>query len=302
MKNLFILMLSCLFIFVACANGSSSSEAKNDKEDNNSSVETIVPRTEVNGKIGKFESPYEVGDIVFNDGSAIPYSTELTLTAEQKSAAIAIIFYKGKGLNNGNDTATNRTLGVGLKHDRYVAWCQESVAAEDKEITTIECEFSGNKGNYIFTDSTANRRNGSNNLELIGEFLSTIDGVTDDTTGDGAATRYPAFYFAKNYKNTATNLKGTSYETGWYLPSFAELYQIYYCSKNSQNAVDVDVVSELCNGDKFGYEWYLSSTQHKVRSAWDEYLVSVFSFEDDSWKGCFKKNPIYCVCAIREFN
>ncbi len=302
MKKHIIILVASLCIFMGCSNGNGNGGDKKSKGDNNSSGDTDEQRTEVIGKIGKYESPYRVGDIVFNDGSAIPYSTELTLTAEQKSAAIAIIFYKGKGLNNGNDTATNRTLGVGLKHSRYVAWCEESVAAEDKGIPTIACEFSVKKGNYIFNDSTANHRNGSNNLELIGEFLSTIDGVTDDTTGDGAATRYPAFYFAKNYKNTATNLKGTSYETGWYLPSFAELYQIYYCSTNSQNAVDVDVVSELCNGDKFGDAWYWSSTPKIVSAAWDKYLASVFSFEDDSWKGCYKKNSLYCVCAIREFN
>lgn len=42
----------------------------------------------------------EVGDIVFNDGSATPYTTELTLTPEQKDAAIAVIFYVGTGLNS----------------------------------------------------------------------------------------------------------------------------------------------------------------------------------------------------------
>lgn len=33
-----------------------------------------------------------VGDIVFNDGSATPYTATLTLTPEQKAAAIAVIF------------------------------------------------------------------------------------------------------------------------------------------------------------------------------------------------------------------
>ena len=38
-----------------------------------------------------------VGDIVFSDGSATPYSADLELTDEQKAAAIAVIFYAGTG-------------------------------------------------------------------------------------------------------------------------------------------------------------------------------------------------------------
>ena len=48
-----------------------------------------------------------VGDIVFNDGSATPYTSGMTITDEQKTAAIALIFYKGTGLNSGNDTTTS---------------------------------------------------------------------------------------------------------------------------------------------------------------------------------------------------
>lgn len=58
-----------------------------------------------------------VGDIVFNDGSATPYTADLKLTPEQKDAAIAVIFYVGTGLNsdvNGvANTTTSRILGVG---------------------------------------------------------------------------------------------------------------------------------------------------------------------------------------------
>ena len=36
-----------------------------------------------------------VGDIVFSDGSATPYTSNLTLTDTQKSAAVAVIFYVG---------------------------------------------------------------------------------------------------------------------------------------------------------------------------------------------------------------
>ena len=57
-------------------------------------------RTKTTGKIGEWEGAYEVGDIVFTDGSATPYTETLTLTGAQKEAAIAVIFYKGTGVNN----------------------------------------------------------------------------------------------------------------------------------------------------------------------------------------------------------
>ena len=75
-----------------------------------------------------------VGDIVFSDGSATPYTSELTLTNEQKSKAVAVIFYAGSA----SDTLGAKTLGVGLKNtgtDRTLAWAMN----DDTNITAIQC-------------------------------------------------------------------------------------------------------------------------------------------------------------------
>lgn len=153
-----------------------------------------------------------VGDIVFNDGSVTPYTAELTLSDEQKAAAIAVIFKVDGG----------KALGVGLKHNRSgLAWCTSDANAYNKNIETIQCPASGDEGNLTFTVDT----DGSDNLEQIASFL-TEAGLADDTTGIDADKRYPAFYFAKNYKTTATNLTST-YENGWYLPTVAELFDIW---------------------------------------------------------------------------
>ena len=152
-----------------------------------------------------------VGDIVFNDGSATPYTAELTLSDEQKAAAIAVIFKVDGG----------KTLGVGLKHNGSgLAWCTSDAKAYNTNIKTIQCPASGAAGNFTFTGDT----DGSDNLEQIASFLITA-GLADDTTGKDADKRYPAFYFAKNYKNTATNLEA-AYGNGWYLPTVAELFDI----------------------------------------------------------------------------
>ena len=239
-----------------------------------------ITRTPVDGKFGIYESPYEVGDIVFNDGSATPYTAQLTLSNEQKAAAIAIIFYKGTGLNNGGDTTTSRTLGVGLKHDKTGReWCLNSANAYSKDITTIQDDD----------------KNGSDNLSQIATFLSASgSGTTDDT---GTTSNYPAFDFAITYSSTATNL-GTTYANGWYLPSIAELYEIYNCRANN---VNIDDASSLCEGDTFStsYYYYWSSSQY---ASIDNYAYGL-DFDDGGWVGSTKDFDEYrCVCAIRAFN
>ena len=245
-----------------------------------------------------------VGDVVFNDGSAMPYTAFTALTDAEKNAkktsAIALIFYKGTGLNSdtftvddsGNmtvtasDTTTSRTLGVGLKHNRDgLEWCTSSANAYSKNITTIQCTPSGSAGALTFTGD----KNGSDNLEQIGAF----DGVDDTST----AANYPAFDFAKNYSTYATNL-GENYASGWYLPSIAELFQIYACRADATNGFDIDAVSQALGGDKFEDSWYWSSSQYASVGS----RAYILSFYDGNWNYSLKYGNYRYVCAIRAFN
>ena len=236
----------------------------------------------------------EVGDIVFNDGSAMPYTAFTALTDAEKdtkkTSAIALIFYKGTGLNSddaeGNaDNTTSRTLGVGLKHNRSgLAWCTSPANAYSKNITTIQCPASGSAGALTFTGD----KNGSDNLEQIEAF----DGVDDTST----AANYPAFDFAKNYSTHATNL-GENYASGWYLPSIAELFQIYANGKGTNKAFDIDAAIETLGGDKFSTPYYWSSSQ----SASNDSNVYELDFTNGDWENPYK-NTNNSVCAIRAFN
>ena len=218
-----------------------------------------------------------VGDIVFNDGSATPYTAELTLSDEQKAAAIAVIFKVDGG----------KTLGVGLKHNRSgLAWCTKDANAYNKNIETIQCPATGSAGNLTFTDDT----DGSDNLEQIASFLKTAE-LADDTTGTDADKRYPAFYFAKNYKTTATNL-GAAYENGWYLPTVAELFDIWKVKAT------VDAASSLCGGSQFGNSYYWSSSQYASFGGDACRLYFSNGDRDSSYKYLYN----YYVCAIRAFN
>ena len=260
----------------------------------------VVRTTESFRPIGNKMQPDAVGDIVFNDGSATSYTQLASLTDAQKAAAIAIIFYKGTGLNNGSDNTTSRTLGVGLKHNKSgLAWCKNSANAFSKNITTIQCTAGGSVGALTFTDPATNDRNGSDNLEQISSF----SGVSD-ATGEGAANKYPAFYFAKNYKEQKIGSEsssripaGSEFENGWYLPSFAELFQIYANGKGTNNVFDIDAASEALGGNSFGTSNYWSSSQYT--SLVDNAIK--LSFSDGSWVFNNKDKENYGACAIREF-
>ena len=238
----------------------------------------------------------EVGDIVFNDGSAMPYTAFTALTDAEKdtkkTSAIALIFYNGTGLNSDNaegnaDNTTSRTLGVGLKHNKSgLAWCTNSANACNKNITTIQCPASGNAGALTFTGD----KNGSDNLEQIEDF----DGVDDTST----VTNYPAFYFAKNYSTHATNL-GENYASGWYLPSIAELFQIYANGKGANKAFDLDAASYALGGNKFGDDYYWSSSQYASHPSGAAYMLG---FSNGGEIDNTKDGHFTYVCAIRAFN
>ena len=172
-----------------------------------------------------------VGDIVFNDGSATPYSNGLELHNDQKAAAVAVIFYSGTGLNNGSDT-TKRTLGIGMAWRASDGapqsnWCHDDAAYANTRINAIECSESGSTGNYTFTG----RKNGKDNFTQF-ESISNI-------------SKYPAFNYAYTYASqTGSGVSGTIYSTGWYLPSIAELYQVW------KQKTNVNGVLELCGHTK----------------------------------------------------
>ncbi len=243
----------------------------------------------------KLPSVYkEVGDIVFNDGSAMSYEDYNALSsAEQntlKANAIAIIFYKGTGLNNGSDTTTVRTLGVGLKHNTTNSQlCINGAEMINKNITAIQCNHSATGVSATFTGDL----NGSDNFDQIVNF----SGITDT----GTAANYPAFYFARNYKNTATNIIGTPYEDGWYLPSIAEFFQIWKNGKNtSENKIfDIDAVSSALGGSTFGTATYWTSSQNS--SSKNIYYFQLQGVTEAVFVGYMIPTDKYRYCCIHEF-
>ena len=240
----------------------------------------------------------EFGDIVFKDGSALPFTPNMTLSKAQKKYAIAVIFYKGTELNSGTDTTTVRTLGIGLKHSKErLSWCTSDADAVDVRIEALVYEKAGAQEDYKFRGYI----NGSDALEK----MKNTSGIDDTQNPE----KYPAFYFAKKYSETETKLKGTPYEDGWYLPTYAEYVNIFLGMydgdgvNSNKGYVDIDYISGLCGGSKFseteGTYWTSNQSFTHPKCAVDCRIIPFGS--------CYALNVIKGdeglakACAIREF-
>lgn len=216
-----------------------------------------------------------VGDIVFNDGSGETYTSSLSLTNEQKSAAVAIIFYAG-----GNSGIGERALGISLRTTgSTAAWCSKYAKGYQKDTHPQ----STNKP--IPTENNDGRKNHAAVKAL----------------GDYSQSYYPAFWAAEHYSPSNPGI----YDTGWYLPAYNELSQ----AKNNYSTVDSALT--LVGGAKTGFNrnsksrmWtstqfysdrtYSQNDSHGVRCAYD--------WDEDRWHGGSKDNAnINYVRPIREF-
>ncbi|MEE3411236.1 MAG: hypothetical protein VZQ47_01555 [Treponema sp.] len=155
---------------------------------------------------GDKSAPTAVGDIVFSDGTATPYSDSLVLDANQKTNAVAVIFYAG---DNSNPSLTTRMLGVGLKEGSNLMWAPSGYPGYSV-------------GSY---DATPNSRdNGSVNW-------GGVCGADSDAEAN-AATNYPAHNYANAY---GVEISGVS--SGWYLPAHREIEALLGAKDTVNNAI-----------------------------------------------------------------
>ena len=149
-------------------------------------------------KVVAAENCFSVGDILFTDGTRIKAeNVQYGVPNSQLSKAFAVI--------------TSVSYGGGL--GKAVGLERSSLAWAKNGTTGYRTNFTGIQGT-----KTSGDMDGSDNWE----YICSID---PEGTKD-PATNYPAFNCALTYGTTA-GLTGTEYETGWYVPSAAELYDVY---------------------------------------------------------------------------
>ena len=250
-----------------------------------------------NGKakatLGTKSFPSAVGDIVFNDGSAIAYTSGMTLDDNQKENAIAVIFYAGSDLNNGGDATTIRVLGTPLsKYSSSAQWCTDEANAYDTQITSITCTYEWDETLEAYTFN--GDKDGRDNLNQIASELSIS--IENDTYDE---SKYPAFWAAKNYG--ITNMAGTAYEDGWYLPTDAELYEVYKFWKTDT----LDEIVTTITDSNFGIsnnDTFVSATQHAPSEQAQKMIYVQFSSSSSSVIAVDSKTQAYFICPIFQFS
>ena len=227
-----------------------------------------------------------VGDIVFNDGSATPYTADLTLTNELKSKAVAVIFYAGSA----SDTLGAKTLGVGLKNtgaDKELVWAR-STSADDRaegcstNITAIQCTPIAEEDGAAAAAATATftgDTDGSDNWQAL------CDAVSDE----GTSGNYPAWEWVNAYATTA-NLTD-DYASGWYLPTVAELSMLYRVKDTVNSALEKAGGTEIVDA----YYWSSSQSASSEGAAW------YVSFGAGGYLDYYHKDMVRSVCTVRAF-
>lgn len=165
-------------------------------------------------QIGTKIRPNVVGDIVFTDGSATPYTDVITtpLTDDQKEQVAAIIYTTTYNKENGDNKNGSTMLGIAVR-GKNTYWCRKKIEVNSSSSDVLLSLYAG----YDIQNGTAaqilslNPYDGSKNLVKTNQLLAY------------AETYAPAFYYAYTY-GTRTIEMDEAYRDGWYLPSRVEVF------------------------------------------------------------------------------
>ena len=220
-------------------------------------------------KVVESEKCFSVGDILFTDGTRMKAeNVKYGVPDEQLGNAFGVVGVVSYGGGTG--------LVVGLQRGSG-CWAPWGTTGYETNFTGIRVAYSGETNNYTFTGDL----DGSDNWEYICSI--------DPSGTQNASTNYPVFDFANKYGSYA-GLVGTEYENGWYVPSIAELYDVYTNKTTIQTSMDA--------AGGFGVEgWYWSSSQN---SSLDYYACDL-NFDSGSVYDN-PKNGYYHVLVLQALN
>lgn len=222
----------------------------------------------------------EVGDIIFSDGSACPYTA--TLTDEQKSQAVAVIFYAGTATEHHYPYlgTTPRGVGVNLNSNTYKKANNNSQGFNylDGDISLYLEDWNVSKKGKLSYDDR--------NPSYLYDGLQVRNYMKDNFTD--YPVNYPGCAYCEQYNND-----GVSYKTDWYMPSFVELDCLYgekAIVNQAFTALGLNTVDGTLQQAFYdGYVWDINQGS------------SIYAFCDPAI--CYGSNigSAYCILPIHHF-
>lgn len=216
-------------------------------------------------------SSYAVGDIILTDGTKVSVNEVETYSPDNANKPIGVVAM----ISDIYGVSTPKVIGL-QKSASGLKWAPSSTTGYGKKFTNIVCTPSKTGSGAALTATFTGDTDGSDNWAEICD-------VDPEGTAN-AATNYPAFNFANTYGATA-GLTGTGYENGWYVPSIAELCEVY----KNKNVIQTSLTK--ANGFEIGTLDYWSSSQKASDVGIYAYLVDFdYGTIDDEYRKTYDKS------------
>ena len=192
-------------------------------------------------KVIEAVTSYAVGDIILTDGSKVSVNDVTTYTIDENNKPIGVVAM----ISDIYGVPTPKVIGL-QKSASQLMWAPDDTTGYNTKFTNIVCTPSQTGSGAALTATFTGDTEGSDNW-------AEICAVDPEGTQD-PVTNYPIFNFANTYGATA-GLAGTDYENGWYVPSIAELCEVY------KNKEVIQTSLTKASGFKIGISYYWSSSQ-----------------------------------------
>ncbi len=201
-----------------------------------------------------------VGDIVFTDNTIMEYTSGLSLSDDVKAKAVGVVY------NTDNSFGIPKGI-LGKKNSYgesgYSRWKLVPEGGSDNGITLPDSVKSGT--NILVYTSGVNEAKGAivepeDETAVQSWYTSNFSGVLDGSDNLNALTtayssdttnEYKVLQYCTDYSSTILGLDtGSTYSSGWYMPTLAEMVFIYnkYTNNNFQDILEAIGGNRLRDG------------------------------------------------------
>ena len=217
---------------------------------------------------------FAVGDIILTNGTKVSVANVATYTIDENNKPIGVVAM----ISDVYGVPIPKVIGL-QKSASTLMWAPENTTGYNTKFTNIVCTPSQTGTGAALTATFTRDTEGSGNWAEIC--------AVDQEGTQAPATKYPIFNFANTYGTTA-GLTGTGYESGWYVPSLAELCEVY------KNKEVIQTSLTKAGGFTIGTSHYWSSSQNASYYN-DAYLVN-FS---NGYVGNYSKGNLSSVFVLQ---